>query len=142
MQGDPQQTRRQLLHELADYVHRQFVRTRERPRMRLEIIDGELEPRFQLLKFDVASRQLWRVIGGLIVVTEQVIEIVLITRSCGGQKVLWQNHTRAEARSVRSMAALSDAVETIAGGDHPGIGRRSLQIAAVILEYRRVLRRQ
>jgi len=44
---------------------------------RYEIIDGELEPRFQLLKFDVASRQLWRVIGGLIVVTEQVIEIVL-----------------------------------------------------------------
>src|SRR5205823_13539290 len=113
MQGDPQQTRRHLLHELADYVHRQFVRTRERPRMRLEVLDGELEPRFQLLKFDVAPCQLRRVIRGLIVVTEQMIEIALITRSGGGQKLLWQNHTRAEARSVRSMAALSYAVETV-----------------------------
>src|SRR5262249_12172351 len=69
--------------------------------------------------------------------------LVVVARacSCGIQQSFWQNDARAETRSVGMVGAFSDAVEAVAGGYDPRIGRRPLEIFAVIFEHRRRLRR-
>src|SRR5260370_13089131 len=49
--------------------------------------------------------------------------------------MLWQNHFRAEAGTMRAIVALADPVEPIAGGDHPGARGRAIQVFAKVLEY-------
>src|SRR5437868_10477923 len=54
--------------------------------------------------------------------------------------MLGENNASAQAGAVSAIIAFSDAVETVAGRDDPGVRRRALQIFAEILEDRRVLR--
>src|SRR5712691_1625272 len=56
--------------------------------------------------------------------------------------MLRQNDAGAEARPVRAVIAFSNAVEAVAGSDHPRVSRRPLQILAKILKDGGMLWRQ
>jgi len=59
---------------------------------------------------------------------------------CGRQQVLRQNHSCSQARTVGTVAAFSDAIEPVAGGDDPCVGGGALQVLAEVLECRGVFR--
>ena len=71
-----------------------------------------------------------------------MLVVVVATGQRSGEQMLGENHSRARTVAVRSMAALADAIETIAGSHDPCIRRGTLQILAEVLEYRRVFRRE
>src|SRR5690242_4523449 len=50
--------------------------------------------------------------------------------------MLGQNHLCAQSSTVRAVAAFTNSVETVARSHHPGIGRRTFQIFAKVLEDR------
>src|SRR5215469_11679916 len=56
--------------------------------------------------------------------------------------MLRQNNASSESRTKRPRAAFPNVIKSIAGRDHPGIGRRSLQFLAVVLKDRGILGRQ
>src|SRR5437016_2009584 len=60
--------------------------------------------------------------------------------SCSRQKMLGQDHFRAQSRAVRTMAAFSNAIEPVAGSDDPGIGGGTFQVLTEIFEDGRMLR--
>src|SRR5262245_54618022 len=53
-----------------------------------------------------------------------------------------KDHARALARAVGAVAALAEAVEAVAGRDHPGIGSRPLQVLAKVFKDGGIFRRQ
>src|SRR5215472_3996238 len=56
--------------------------------------------------------------------------------------MLRQNNASSESRTKRPRAAFPNVIKSIAGRDHPGIGRRTLQLLAVVLKDRRIFGRQ
>src|SRR2546429_796049 len=60
--------------------------------------------------------------------------------SCSRQKMLGQDHFRAQSRAVRTMAAFSNAIEPVAGSDDPSIGGGTFQGLTEIFEDGRMLR--
>src|SRR5579862_4715184 len=69
-----------------------------------------------------------------------MLVVVAASGSGRGQQTLGQNHACAQARTVRSMTAFTNPVEAVAGGNHPGIGRGTLQVFAKVFEHRWGLR--
>src|ERR1700736_5276509 len=66
--------------------------------------------------------------------------LVVPTASIGCfQQMLGQNDARAGGRTVGAVAAFSNAVETVAGRDNPGVRGRTFEVLAEILERRGVL---
>src|SRR5690242_1396687 len=106
---DPEQTRRNFSHQPLGNVEGKFVRTGECTRVRPKIIDGKLQDRFQLLKFELTSSKLRRVKRRLIVVAKQVL-VIRSTRCCCGKQVLRKNYARAKAGAVRPITALTNMV--------------------------------
>src|SRR5437660_9038915 len=62
------------------------------------------------------------------------------TGSCSRQKMLGQDHFRAQSRTVGTMAAFSNAIEPVAGSDDPGIGGGMIQVLTEVFEDGRMLR--
>src|SRR5437016_13048630 len=60
--------------------------------------------------------------------------------SCSCQKMLRQNYFCAQSRAVGTVAAFSNAIETVAGSDDPGIGGGALQVLSEIVEDGRMFR--
>src|SRR5215469_14401591 len=56
--------------------------------------------------------------------------------------MLRQNNASSESRTKGPRAAFPNVIKSIAGRDHPGVRRRSLQLLAVVLKDRRILGRQ
>src|SRR3954469_7642100 len=56
--------------------------------------------------------------------------------------MLGQNYSRAESGPVGTVAAFANSVESIAGCDHPRIGRWAPQLFTEIFEHGGVFRRQ
>ena len=80
--GDPQQTGCNLSHQLVRNIQRQLIRARQRLRMRLEIVDREFQDVLELLQLEFVAFEFRRVIGRLIVVTQQML-IVRVARGSG-----------------------------------------------------------
>src|SRR6185437_7282850 len=57
------------------------------------------------------------------------------------QEPLRKNHARTQSLAVRPVATLANAIEAIAGSNHPGIRRGPLQILAKVFENRGMVRR-
>src|SRR6266576_2155089 len=110
--------------------------------MCLEVVDGKLEYPFQLHQFKLPATQFRRVQRRFIVVAQQMFVIVATSGDCRRQKVLREDYSRSKTRTVGTMAAFSNPVETIAGSHHPCVGRRALQTLTEVFKYRGVFRRQ
>src|SRR5271156_358415 len=102
--------------------------------MGLEVVYGKLEDHFQLLQLEFTAGKLGRVKGSFVVVPQQVVVVGGSTRHGRAQKVLWQYDSCPHSRTEGAVVALADAVEAITGRDHPGIGERTMQILAKVLE--------
>ena len=103
--------------------------------MRLEVIDRELQDRFQLLQFEFVACELWRIQRSLIVVPEQMFVVGRASGHSRSQQMLWQNDSRAHTRPKRAVFAFTDSVESVAWCDNPSIRGRSLQILPEVFEY-------
>src|SRR5579864_4928436 len=66
--------------------------------------------------------------------------VVAAAGGCRGQQMLRQNHPRSQPGAEGTMTAFANAVETIAGSDHPGIRGWTLQLFAKVFKYRGRLR--
>src|SRR5215472_3488186 len=62
---------------------------------------------------------------------------------CGsGQQMLGQDYASPLARAIGAIAAFTDAIEAVARGNDPGIGSRTPQVFAEILEHGGIFRRK
>ena len=93
-----------------------------------------------MLQFKFAAAQFRSVERRLIVVAEKVFVVRAAAGSCRGQKMLGQDHFRAQSRTVGTVAAFSNAIEPVAGSDDPGIGGGTFQVLTEIFEDGRMLR--
>ena len=105
--------------------------------MALKIVDRQLQQHFQLLQLKLAPREFRSVIRRFIVVAQQVLIIVAAPGRSRRKQPLRQNDASTQSGSIRAMTAFPDAIETVAGSDHPCIGRWALQILAKVFEDRR-----
>ena len=140
--GDPQQAGRNLPHQLTRDVHRELVRTRQRLRMSFEVINRKLQQNFQLLEFEVVACQLGHVERHLVIVAKKMLIIRLAAGHCCREQMFGQNYPGAGPGAIRTMTAFADAVESIAGRHHPGIGRWTLQVLPIIFKDCRILGRK
>ena len=127
---NPQEAGSELSHDPAGNEDRQLVGTLEVPRAREEIGDRDLQQARQPLHFDFLVPRFRLIQRGFVVVVQQ--GLVVGARAGGhgcGQQALGQNHVGAQARAVGGMAALANALEADARGDHPGIGRGTLEVS-------------
>src|SRR4029077_13944971 len=103
--------------------------------MRPEIIHRELQYSLHLLQLKRASTEFgsrqWR----LVAVTKQM-PVIRAARRCGAQQIFGQDYSCPGARTEATMTAFTDAVEAIAGSNHPRIRSRSPEIFAEIFKYR------
>src|SRR5579863_9301839 len=67
--------------------------------------------------------------------------VVAFARGRCGEQMFWKNDPRAGARSVRTIVALADAIETIARGDDPRVVRWPFQIFTEIFKDGRIVGR-
>src|SRR5581483_1165424 len=139
--GDPEQTGRDFAHQPFGDIERKFVGTGERARMRAEIVNRELQDGFQLLQLKLTSAQLRSIERRFVVVAQQVF-VIGAAGGCCSQQMLRKDDASPKSGAVRSIAALANMVESIARSNYPGVRRRTLQVSADILEYRRIFRRQ
>ena len=110
--------------------------------MVLEIIHRQLQDHLELLQLELAAFQFRSKEGRLVVIAQQMLIVGCTAGGGGGQQMLRQNHTCAQPRTVRSMTALADSIETVAGSDDPRIRGRPLQIFAKIFKNGWGLRRE
>ena len=112
-----------------------------RARMGLEVVDRKLQDHFQLLQLELAAGELRGVQRSLVVVTQQVLVIRGAAGHGRSQQMLGQHYPRSHPGTVGTIVALANAVEAVAGGNHPGVGERPMQVLAKVLEYCRMLGR-
>ena len=105
--------------------------------MGFEIVDRELQHGSQLLEFKRVAAEFWGVVRRFVVIAEQMVIVGAAGGGCR-QKMLRQNYACAQPRTVGTVAALSDAIEPVAGSNDPSIRGRALQVLAEILENRGV----
>ena len=97
----------------------------------------------QPLHFDFLVRRFRLIQGRFVVVVQQRLVVGARPGRHGcRQQPFGQHHVGAQTRSVGGVTAFANALEADAGGDHPHIGRGTLEIGAEILEDRRMLRRR
>src|SRR5215471_953147 len=133
--GYPQQAWRKLPYQLAYDVHREFIGTRQCSRMRPEIIHGQLQDPLHLLELKRAPPEFGSRQWSFIAVTQQMPIIRAAGRRCA-QQIFRQNHSRARSWTEAAMTAFPNAIETIAGSNHPCIRGRPLEVFAEIFKYR------
>src|ERR1700693_5369340 len=63
------------------------------------------------------------------------------TRRSRRQEVLRQNHLRAPSRTVRTVTALANPVETVAGSDRPSVRCGTVQVLAEVFKHGGMFRR-
>src|SRR5256885_12395578 len=132
--GDPEEARRLLAHELTNDVNGEFVGARQGERVSLEVVNRELPHHSQLLQFKFAAAELWGVERCFIVVAEEMFVVRAAAGCRGRQKMLGQNYLCSKSRAVGAVAAFTNAVETVAGSNDPGIGGEPLQVLAEIFK--------
>ncbi len=90
-----------------------------------------------MLQLKLAAREFRSVIRRLIVVAQQVLIIVTAPGRSGRKQPFRQDDASTQSGSIRTMTAFPDPIETVAGSDHPCIGRWALQILAKVFENSR-----
>ena len=118
--GDPEQTGRNLPHQLARNVNRKLVGARECPRMGLEFVYRKFQNLFELIEFEFASTQFRRIERGLVVIAQQVLGSP-DRRKSPRLANAWADEPERPALIHRSDGCFPDAVEAIAGRDDPRI---------------------
>src|SRR5882762_3748098 len=143
VQSDPQKAGRYLPHQLTHDIDREFVGARQRQRMSLEIIYRESQYLLELPQLKLTASELRSVVRRRLIVVSQQMFVVAVAASQGrAQQMLRQNYSSSEPRAIRTVAAFSDPVESIAGSNHPRVGGGAFQVFPEVLKHRRVLRRQ
>src|SRR5580692_3746559 len=94
------------------------------------------------MQFKLTAAELRCVQRRLVVVAQQMFVVRAAAWGCRGQQMLGQNHASAQAWAVRTVTALTDAIETVARCNDPRIGRWAFQILAEVLEGGRMFRRE
>src|SRR5271168_1796916 len=142
VQGDPEEARRLLAHQLTRHVDGEFVGAGKRARVRFEVIHREFEHPLQLIQCKLVTAERGCVEGRFVTVAEQMFVIAGAASHRRGEQMLGENHAGAKAGPVRAVAALSNAIKSIAGGYDPGIRGRALQILAKVFKRRGMFRGQ
>src|SRR6266478_5808342 len=110
--------------------------------MRFEVVDRKLQHQLQLLQLKFVATEVRREKRTLVIVAKQMLVIGGAAGHRRGQQMLEKNNAGTEATAVGAVIAFSNAVETVARCDDPGVGGRAFQIFAEIFENGGMLRRE
>src|SRR5256885_12619704 len=105
--------------------------------MALEIVHRYFQQHFQLLQLKLAACELWGVVRCFIVVAQKMLIVVSAAGGGGRKQALRQDDASTQSGSIRTMTAFPNAIEPVAGSDHPRIGRWTLQVLAKVFEHGR-----